>query len=235
MIKRPRALTILMLSFFIVAVSLPLQVMLTYNHMPWETLAIAAKIAPLNWLVIAACILHFPLLHRASKALYVSIPAICALVHWNNVVVAEYALQVTEFSAHMATLGFISISTLFLLPQVQHAVQEPSLRWWLIPKRHLLNKEAKVEFENRKNIRSQTHDISLSGAFVHCEGAAKLKEDQEITLTLNVIGNRNLTMRGKIKRIAKAAKGKYPQGFAVQFVNPNIFERSQLAYALWAS
>lgn len=233
MIKRPKAISALIVAFAAVAISLPVQIMIMYGHMPWEFQAIAAKIAPLNWAVMAGCLLHIPLLNRASKALYFTIPSLCLLIHFNNTVVAQYAHNFDATTTMMATLGFLCLTSLFLLPQAQYAVNNPKVRWWLIAKRHQVHMPAMVNLEAAtiKGLRSETHDLSAGGAFVHCEGIKEEFQGKDVVINLN-LGGRARAFKGRITRVARNARGSYPSGFGVQFTHNNIMDKIALQTAL---
>src|SRR6185437_12780724 len=102
---KPKHLNLIATLVLAAAVALPVQIMILYGNPPTEIAAIAAKLSPLNWMILFACPVVAVLVYRASPLLWAAAPALGALVVYNNWFVSHVG---TDYSPWMTTLASIA-------------------------------------------------------------------------------------------------------------------------------
>ncbi len=160
------------------AVSFPIQIMVLYGHGPFEWAEIAAKLTPLNWMVIMAAVASAWLTLKASPALFVMIPGLATLVAYNNWCVAHADLNYSPAAAAVATAAFFLGMLPIFTPQAREVLLNPSLRWWLTPERHRAELRVRMKVvwhgprpaqgrdPRNREIYARTYDLSEGGAFI---------------------------------------------------------------------
>ena len=81
---KPRHLNYAAAALLAITISLPIQIMFLYGHPPTEIAAIAAKLSPLNWMLLFMGPVVAALMYRASPLCLVAAPSFAVLVVYNN-------------------------------------------------------------------------------------------------------------------------------------------------------
>jgi hypothetical protein len=172
MINKPKYLNFLAGAILFAALSLPLQLMVLYGNPPTEIAAIAAKLSPLNWLLLLICPIVAALVYRASRFILIAVPALATLVVYNNWFVGQistdYPAWITTIASIMACTALAAVFT----DDVRRLLAKPELRWWLTPKRTAVEVTLRLRVlsgrfkTGREEFYTITFDISESGAFI---------------------------------------------------------------------
>jgi hypothetical protein len=155
-----------------VSLSLPIQIMFLYGHPPTEIAAIAAKLSPLNWMLLFMGPVVAALMYRASPLCLIATPLFAALVIYNNWFVSRVG---HDFSPWTTTLGSVlfcaSLAGVFTR-EVRAVLVNPSRRWWMTPARKAVEVQVRMRVLNgryksgREEFYTVTFDLSESGAFI---------------------------------------------------------------------
>jgi hypothetical protein len=214
--KRPLLFTLLALLYAVIAISLPIQVMIIYDHQLSEWPLILAKLSWLNILVIMLSSVNVILSLNASHWLKYSLPFTIIIVGINNYFVSYYGNDFSVLETSMATIVFALIHTTLFFFKSSSILEHPSLRWWLVPRRHELQIPVWIEQNDGKGISFKTFDLSKTGAFIaSTEPFHHLKEGDQFNLAVR---GEDMTYSVKAKIVRKSEpRGHYPRGFAIQF------------------
>jgi hypothetical protein len=236
--QRPKEFVFLALMLLIIAASLPIQVMLLYQHTPLEFGDTAAKLAPLNWIVMLLALANAYLVYAASPWVMLSAPLFIASVTWNNYLVADAALNFSPVTAVFAILGTIALHSALLTEKARKILRNPTLRWWRSVTRNQVSVRALVCPVMGCELQSSTFDISLGGAFIS-SAPTNWKPSQSAPHRTIEVGSRCsirlmldqfrvVTCNAEVVR-QTAPRGHYPGGFAVRFVNLDPRQKKMLA------
>ena len=220
---RPEPLTGLALIMVAVAISLPIQIMVLYGHPPSEFLLAIHKMPITNTLVIGTSLLSALLAWRASSLLKFALPLNILMVGWNNWLVERSSLN--EFPSGIAIASFIAflgVHSLCLHPQALRVLKDPTLRWWLTPRRKNVRVPIFIQTWMGETIKAYTLDISDDGLFVPF-GLRELNQHPKSFKPLLEIGRRvdlNIVLNplntihceAEIVRSSMTAEGIYPAG-----------------------
>lgn len=125
----------------------------------------------------------------------------------------------------MATIVFTLIhSTLFFFKS-SSILEHPSLRWWLVPRRHELQIPVWIEKADGEFLSFKTFDLSKNGAFIAAGGELpqSLQEGDEFNLAVR---GEDMTYSVRAKIIRKSEpRGHYPRGFGIRFENMSLGAR----------
>ena len=172
MMAKPKHLNLLALVILGAAMSLPIQIMLLYGHPPTEISAIAAKLTPLNWMILFYCPIVALLVWRVSPLLIAAVPVLGALVVYNNWFVSQVGTDYSVWVTAVASLAFCCALAGVFTSDVRKILMNPNLRWWLIPQRTAVELPVRLRVLNgtyksgREEFYTITFDISETGAFI---------------------------------------------------------------------
>lgn len=234
---KPRKLDYLALFLLGVAFAMPLQIMILYGHSPLEMTAVLAKLAPLNWLVLALAPLTAWLIYRASPLVLAAVPLLTVVVVHNNWFVSEMGTDYSPLTVGLSTGAFILAMGSLATREVRNILMNPGRRWWLTPKRKRVTIPVHVVVPGHGEYAfdSRTFDLSETGAFLVPEGAARallqsvsagtncsLSFDlgrAQLTEHNNGLGTRRaIHCRAEVVRTTEG-HGQYPSGVAIRFVD----------------
>lgn len=225
--SRPKILPVVMVLLFAVALSMPLQVMWLYGH-PWSEMdAVLHKLTWMNWLVIAGAMLTGVLVFSASGWARFAVPALIVLVGVNNMFVGYFATDYSFLTATLGTLGFMALTLPLYRPQVRELFMHPEKRWWLVKHRRRQNVPIFVGGSRQVKLRGETFDISESGAFVPLE-AVGLGVDEQVSVCLTLGTLQQIRCDARVVRRTPKAKGTYPAGVGLHFINLDWWQRREL-------
>lgn len=213
--KRPWPLTLFALVHGLIALSIPVQIILLYGHHPLhEAMMIWHKISWLNLCVILLSLVNAVLFWRGSRYVLYLMPLSFMMMAVNNYFVSSLADDYTFKQTSFATLAYIFPHFLLLYHKSAQVFWEPTLRWWLCPKRYPFGLPVTVETSQGKRILSHTFDISETGAFLKIN-IEDLEAGEEINLEIPSASGPYM-FKAQIVRKA-APKGHYPAGVGVKF------------------
>lgn len=226
--RRPLWFTILSVVFLGIGLALPAQVMYIYGHGFEELPAVFEKLTWLNELVMAGCFVCAYLVYRASPQLNVVMPVLLGLVAVNNYFVGHAATDFSMTTATFGTLGFGLLAMPLLHPQLQWLLLHPEQRWWMRAERRRMSVPVTIEGTRLQPVRNETFDISETGAFV--TAARDVAVGDWVTLRMK-FGFSQFRCQARVVRRAEA-RGIYPGGVGVQFMNLSWRERATLRRCL---
>lgn len=258
---RPKKLIVLSAFLMILACSFPVQVMALYGHTPLELQAIAGKLAPLNWAIMALAPVAAWLAYRASPWLLAVLPGLTLLVFYNNWLVGAVGTDYSAGAAALSSAGFVLGVGALLSRDALQVVLNPSARWWMTPLRRKLSLPVRFKLlsRNRAPRKSQeiydefyirTFDISEGGAFIPLDQPGQSIGTTEAR-NLQVFGTilKNLAVgtqcyvclplkdvsfiqcRAEIVRNTPG-RGEYPAGVGIRFLGMSRSERRKLNHFL---
>jgi hypothetical protein len=210
------------------AAALPMQIMMIYDHGATELIEVAAKISFLNWLVILTSLTSAALLLRASPWARFSVLASIAVVGMNNWFVGMYETDFSMATSQFATAFFAVLHAPLLHPKIRHLLNHPSERWWLVAKRKRVIVPIFLGGERQVVLRTETFDLSETGAFIMTPSDdAHPGSDERITVSISLGMYSQIRCEGRVVRVV-AAKGSYPAGVGIKFVDMPTEERREL-------
>lgn len=225
MFSRPKPLIWLMIVLFGVAASFPLQIMMLYGH-PWEEMpAVLQKLTFFNWLVMGGSVVAGIWIFNAAPGAQIVMNILIGIVAVNNFFVGYFATDYSPWLAGLATLCFGALSWPLKSAEIDFLLKHPEKRWWRAHKRRKVHIPIFLGGSRKTQFRSETWDISESGAFVPVSHKLKLQERVSICLTLNTF--QQVRCDGVVVRIAEAC-GTYPAGVGIQFTNLDWTQRREL-------
>lgn len=225
MFSRPKPLIYIMFILFGVAASFPLQIMWLYGH-PWEEMpAVLQKLTLLNWMVMTGSVVAGVWIFNAAPGAQVVMNILIGIVAVNNFFVGYFATDFSPWVASFATLCFGALSWPLKSAEIDFLLKHPEKRWWRAHKRRKVSIPIFLGGSRRTQFRSETWDISESGAFVPVANKLKLQERVSICLTLNTF--QQVRCDGVVVRISEAS-GSYPAGVGIQFTNLDWTQRREL-------
>jgi hypothetical protein len=220
MISKPKYLNFLAGAILFSALSLPLQLMLIYGNPPTEIAAIAAKLSPLNWLLLFSCPIVAGMVYRASRWMVATVPLLAALVVYNNWFVSqvstEYPVWITQAASFLSCFFLFSVFS----EEIRRLILKPELRWWLTPKRKAVEVTLRLRVlsgrykSGREEFYTITFDISESGAFIpfgRAKGTVReLRPERDVSSEIDSSGS---------GAVLKDASG-LPPGFSMNHLVP---------------
>ncbi len=224
--KQPTVLIALSLVLASVAVAYPLQIMFLYGHGISEASSIAAKMAPLNWLVALGCLTCSVLAFRASPWIWTAFPIVTVVVAWNNLLVSELGDDFGAATTSFATLGFASLGSLLFTAQAWDLLLHPEKRWWLRPMRKQVSAPVFIIPQQGDAFRAETFDLSKDGAFIKVTNSL-IRAGDKISLRLTMGALTVVRCEAHVVRQA-SARGLYPDGLGIQFTNLGRHEAREL-------
>jgi len=234
--EKPILFPLLALFFIGVAVSIPVQIALLYEHdlsslQDWS--AILIKITPLNWFVMLVCAINAFLAFRVSQALKYFIPLGVVATAMNNFVVALWGTDYSHLQASSATLGYIFVSYSYIFSSSYEALKNPKIQWWKIPPRYKQNLPVWIESRGKRKVLTTTFDISQSGTFLAAmnQYTNNLMNDLHVGEHINLYISTekgDLKLRGTVVRKEYQSHGSYPQGMGVKFSPLGILDTLHL-------
>lgn len=233
MTQRPRSLFYLSWLLIAIALSLPLQVMLLYNH-GWNEVSDAlAKLTALNWAVMFGALACAGLIRRASPWSALALILETTLVGANNFFVGFYATDFSPFTAACATLAFGGLNLPLLRAELRGLLRHPERRWWLRAERRRVSVPITLSGHRRTPVRTESYDISESGVFIPVVHP-NLRPDDVITVRMTFRTYQQMRLEGRVVR-ATEARGSYPAGIGIEFKPLSWWQRRQLRRRLHAS
>ncbi len=221
--------------FLIIACSIPVQIGLLYNHGITELNAIFNKMTIFNILVIATCAYNFYYCMKASDNVKWSFPLSIGVVCLNNSIVLVYGNDFESYSVILSTVMFISTTAYFLLSHETDVINHPENHWWRVPERKAIQQPISTKVNDEVQELGMTHDLSVGGAFI----PIKLEDQYQMFKSGEVIelliGDKNpIQCKAKIVRKV-SARGQYPDGVGVQFMDLSLTDKVRLRQILFAN
>jgi hypothetical protein len=226
MLRRPFTLIAVAAALCMVAAAMPLQVMLLYGHGPGELDQVFHKLTALNWLVIAGCLITAPLVYRASIFAQLALPSLFAIVAANNFFVGYFATDYSPLSATLATLMFGGLLIPVYVGEVGELFSSPERQWWKSKERIRLSLPIFVGAADAVKYDGATWDISESGLFMPMR-VTSLEVNRTVSICLTLGELKQIRCEAKVVR-RSGAKGNYPAGVGLQFMNIDRRQRREL-------
>ncbi len=228
--KKPFAFDLLTALFIGIIIAFPAQIMVLYQHMPWEIIPILAKLSILNWMVIASCMYGSYLSFHADPKLRWFLPITTLLVAWNNLIVGYVGLDYSSTMTFLGTVAFSSINGIFFVPSVNAALGAPQKRWWQIPQRFKVKVPVFVNpTRGGEGFYTDTFDLSTGGTFIPLKPTQTETFDtgEMVSLSFTLGTFRSLRCSAMVVR-NHDAKGNYPSGMGIRFVDLSRRQRETL-------
>lgn len=240
---KPIIFNILWLFFLATAISLPLQVIVLYEHdfmSLYEWKSVFMKLTPLNWLVMITTVVNGILCFNASTYIKYTIPASILLVAVNNFFVGAWGVDFNLLLTWCATLFYGVISYSYVYAHGLEAIENPEKQWWKIPQRVQKSYPVWIEWQGKRKLLAKTFDISKTGAFISTISQSSKVIPSEVKIGENVrlilgTSEGDLALGATIVRKEDKARGHYPVGLGVHFNGIGISEGIRLRRALATS
>jgi hypothetical protein len=169
---KPRHLNYAAAALLAITFSLPVQIMFLYGHPPTEIAAIAAKLSPLNWMLLFMGPIVSALIYRASPMCLVAAPSFATLVVYNNWFVSRVGHDFSPWATGIGSVLFCLALAGVFTREVRAILVNPSRRWWLTPARKTCEIPLRMRVLNgryktgKEEFYTVTYDLSESGAFI---------------------------------------------------------------------
>jgi len=209
--------------------------MVMYDHAPWEMQSILAKLAPLNWAILLLAPLTGGLIYLASSWVIPLVPALCALVIYNNWLTATVGGDYSWHQTIVASGLFCGVFGVLCTSEMRTLLLHPEKRWWLTPKRWKATIPVRMKIltaSEEREFDTQTFDISESGAFIPFkQGMAILPVGSECYFCIPLNEERMIKCHAEVVRAA-SARGDYPAGVGIRFKDLSWNDRLYLGIHL---
>jgi len=223
--EKPVIFNILWLFFITIAISLPLQVAVLYEHDFWsfsEWQSVFMKLTPLNWIVATATLVNAAFCFSANPLIRYTIPASIILVGINNFFVGSWGTDFSLLLTWIGTLAYAIMSYSYIYAHGLEAIENPQKQWWKIPKRLKRSYPVWIEWNGERKLLAKTVDISKTGAFISSltQNPNLFPDELGIGEKVRVLIGTNqgeLRIPATIVRKEKLARGLYPCGLGVSF------------------
>jgi|GEM_PF-1908917 len=226
MLRRPRTLEMVAAALFVVAFSLPLQVMFLYGHPPREWSQVLHKLTSLNVLVMVGCVVTALLVLQASVFTRLAAPALGLVVAVNNFFVGYLATDFSFWTASLGTLAFAAVLAPLYRGEMRELLLHPERRWWRSKRRVRVSRPIFLGHKDTVKINGATHDISESGVFLPFE-VTNLGLNSVVSICLTLGELQQIRCEARVVR-RSAARGSYPAGVGIQFTNLDRRQRREL-------
>jgi hypothetical protein len=233
--SKPLIFNIYALLFLAIAISIPVQISMIYGHNVAELGPIYSKMTIFNILVIGVSLYNFYYCFTASDNVKWSFPLAIGVICFNNSIVLVYGNDFESYSVILATILFMVMSAYFLLTHDTDVMNHPENQWWRIPRRFSLKEKVTLHHLGRDIDMGETFDISTSGAFIpyHLSDSYNIFKGDEI-IDFSIGAESPIHCRAKIVR-KSCAKGLYPDGIGIQFIEMNSSDKLKLQQKLFSS
>ena len=233
--SKPLIFNIYALLFLIIAVSIPVQISMIYGHSAIELGPIYNKMTIFNILVVGVSLYNFYYCFTASDNVKWSFPLAIGVICFNNSIVLVYGNDFESYTVILATILFMVLSAYFLLTHDTDVMNHPENQWWRIPRRFSLKEKVTLHLGKEDIDLGETFDISTSGAFIPYELADKhnLFAGPEV-INFSFGEDSEIHCRAKIVR-KSCARGVYPDGIGIQFVDMASTDKLRLQQKLFSS
>jgi len=232
---KPLIFNIYALLFLAIAISIPVQVSMIYGHGTAELGPIYNKMTIFNILVIAVSLYNFYYCFTASDNVKWSFPLAIGVICFNNSIVLVYGNDFESYTVILATILFMVMSAYFLLTHDTDVINHPENHWWRVPRRFSLKERVTLHQSGRHIDLGETFDISTSGAFIPytMDDKYNLFSGNEV-IDFSFGDEAPIHCRAKIVR-KTCAKGIYPDGIGIQFVDMGPSDKLRLQQKLFSS
>lgn len=214
---KPKFINVMSFLFLALAISFPVQIMIMFKHYPWDVVAIATKLTPLNYILIGFFVYTAYLTYTTNKLVFLMLPFLNFFVFLNNFVVAEYGQAYTHAQNVVASTAFLLLTLSFYQKDIYQVYSDMKFRWWLTSPR--LKKQIPVTIHYDGEVYNcSSYDISKTGMFIKTDDLFrifKIENNKEIEVYFK-INNRPIKMKATVVR-KSIAKGQYPPGIGVHF------------------
>jgi hypothetical protein len=220
--QRPRIFVLEAIYFLAVAVSIPLQIALMYEHDVHQLGQIMQKVTSINWLVIASCLLNSVLALKAHSLLKMTLPLSIVVVWLNNSFVAYDGQDFGHLMPMLASLGHLLVLLSFYASQDKRTIlMHPNMRWWQIPPRVRHDRMVWLGIPGNEHLTAMTFDISEGGLFIAFpNNLDKRWTDAAVgglaSVYLKLENGESINMWARIVRKEVNSKGLYPLGLGLK-------------------
>jgi hypothetical protein len=185
----------------------------------------------LQWpLTVAAAWAALSVWRVSPKALF-AVPTLITLVVL-NLFVGFYQLDMPPSIPIIFACSFALFHLPFLNPKLLVLFLNPELRWWRRAQRKNLAMPVVLTTQDDIALDLETFDISETGLFVPLSENGKVADD--VDLKIGGLFLPTVSCRGRIVRRTHA-RGRYPAGLGIQFVNLPQDEKAKLKQILGPS
>ena len=234
--NKPFIFNLFCLSFLLIALSFPMQIMMIYGHELLEMQAIMSKLTIINHFCIGFLFLNSWLALKGAPVLKWTLPMMIGLVAFNNWIVSKYGADFDFTMTTLATALFTVFTSSILFTKGMDVLDSPDKRWWLIPKRFQKKLPIYLKTATESFILGKTFDISTTGVFVaidqtkdhfHKRNQINFVPGELINLQIPTEDKSDFTCQARVVRKTHGG-GVYPGGLGIQFENMDLKNRLRL-------
>lgn len=206
----------------LVCLGMPLQVMVLYGHPPTEAVAIWAKLAPQNKLVMALAALAALGVQRVARWGWYAAGAFVAAAFWNNWVLLHFPTPMPRWTVAAATACLAAAGAWLLRPSVFRLFHTPESHWWRAARRFRLAAPVELETGDGRRAAGSLVDVSRTGFFAEV-GNLEVPAGEVLQVRIR-FGGRVLCCAARVVRRARAC-ATYPDGFGLSFTRVPLPDR----------
>jgi len=224
--QRPTLFLLLSAVLVVVAMSLPIQAFVIYEHPLAEWAQALGKLTSLNWVVFVGTLLAAFSIYRVSAFCPWVMLTLTVLVGLNNFVVGYAAIDYSPEVAWLGTLVFSLLNIPLWLESTRALMIQPELRIWSQAERRRMQVPIVIDVFRKTPLKAETFDLSETGAFIPLS-SANLRVDENISVRMTFGAFTHIRCEGRVVR-RDEARGRYPAGVGIEFTNLNWRNRREL-------
>lgn len=237
MTRKPVTFNLLSLTYLLIAVSILLRIVLTE---PWDRReSVFDHLTILNAMTVSLLLLNALFLWKSSGAVRWATPLSVLMVTVSGMASSFDQGGESLIEALGIAVGFLLVNLPLLQSPVRQALRHPERRWWRRAERKRIHIPIVLGGVSEARIKGMSYDLSQTGVFVPMDhfgeaGPPKWHKDREIPVHLRLSEELELKCYGRIVRQAEA-KGTYPAGVGIEFVDLPFLHRRELKKFLESS
>lgn len=224
--NKPVIFNFLSIIYFLIAISIPIQIMIIYGHHLASYELIYHKLSLFNMIVMVLSLYNSFALYHAKKSLRYSIPLNILFIIVNNYFVSFVGVDYSSSQTLLASFSIISVSSFLFFSSSKKIISNPDLIWWKWARRTEKSLPVTIMLKDQELYTTNTFDLSRTGAYLQYASQNDNKPSVTTTKILKgetlefIIGEpdskNRLTCKAKVVRKAESS-GTYPDGIGICF------------------
>ena len=156
----------------------------------------------------------------------------------NNYIVMKSGFGFDPHQVAWATVGFAIIHAPLMFGDSRIVLFNPRSRWWLVPKRRLLDIPVNIKTVQGLRFSARSFDISDSGLFLKIDPeiyrygqnsfVKTLFSGGRMTLKIVVGRFREIQCDAQVVRCQEHNKGQYPAGLGIRFLDLDLRTKTEI-------
>jgi hypothetical protein len=241
--EKPVVFLYLSFFFFVIALSLPMQIMWIYGHDLTEINAVLSKLTALNIVCFILLLVNSWFSFSVSALLNITLPGLAVAISLNNYTVGLYGSDFTAEETLFASLSFVSVILGFYVAGGYQVLKNPRLWWWKTPKRKSMKRPLALWKASGRFIIGDTENLSSSGVFVNFSESSRRKQKnffrgprpgESFEIHIQTRKRDCVSLKGTVVREEKNKRGEQ-LGVGIRFNSMGLLDRVKLMSLLYVS